>query len=187
MVLGPQRRGVPGQKILFVERAEIGGDPECPQSGRAAFEIARIHHYLRFAEFAGGAYRRAAFVPIGGDRVRFAGQGLLGMFAQGFLRRPIRVLFDETGNVGKPAGSARSGIVHPMQHLQRQRVGDRRGAHVGAAPIAALRRGECRAHHLHVGRRECLGGSCRKAERDENQNDGQQSADNRRQGRRLLR
>ena len=153
MILGTQRRGMPGQKILFVEWAEIRGDPERPQRACATFEIAQVYHYLRFAELASGAHRRVAFEPIGCDRVRFAGQSLFGMFAQGFLRGPIRVLFDELGDVGKPAGSTRSGIVHPVQHLHRQRVVNPRRAGVGAGPVATQCGRKRRAHHIQIGSR----------------------------------
>jgi hypothetical protein len=146
-----------GKKILFVERTEIGGCPGGPQHRGAPFEIAGVYHDLGFAHLPGWADRRIELEPRGCDRIRFPGQGLLDMFAQSLLSRPVGVLLDKLGDLGKATGGARTCVVYPPQHFQRQRIGYGRGACVSAAPIAALGGGEGGAHHLHIGRRQCLG------------------------------
>ena len=134
------------RKLFSSSRVEIAVDPGRAQCRRAAGDIARIQQNFGGADPARGAERRIVLQPIGGDRVGFTGQGLFGVFAQRLLVRPIRVLFDEIGDIGKSAGGARAGVIHPAQHLERKRVLDRCGVGVGPVPIAGLGRGQRRAH-----------------------------------------
>ena len=186
MILGAQRGGMASEKILLDERAVIRGDPGGSQGGGAAFEIPRIEHHLCFTDLACRADRGIALEPFGSDRIRFAGQSLLGMFAQAFLRRPLGVSLDELGNLGKATGGAGASVVHPAQHLQRYRIGYRGGTGVSAAPIAGLRSGECGAHHLRIGRRQGLSRRRRAVDCENGQNYREQPAEGRHQDRPLL-
>src|SRR5271156_4972994 len=57
-------------------------------------------------DFAGSTDRGVAAEPIGGNRIGFARQRFFGMLPQLLLPRPIGILLDKIGNVGKPAGCA---------------------------------------------------------------------------------
>ena len=151
VILGADRDRMLGEKALFVHRVEIAVDPGRAQCRRATGDITRIQQNLGGADPARGAERRIVLQPIGGDRIGFTGQGLFGVFAQRLLVRPIRVLFDEIGDIGKSAGGARAGVIHPAQHLERKRVLDRCCFGVGPVPIAGLGRGQRRAHCPEIG------------------------------------
>ena len=93
------------EKSLLVERVEIVVDPYRAQCRCTARDIARIQQDLGRPHLSCGAERRIALEPGRGDRVGLARQGFLGVFPKRLLMRPIRVFFDEIGDVGKPAGA----------------------------------------------------------------------------------
>ena len=180
VVFRTQHGRMAGEKTLLVQRPEIGADPGGPQYFGAARGVAGVEHDVRLANLARGADRRIALEPFAGHRIGFGGRRFLRVPAQRLLPRPVRVLFDKIGDVGKPAWRAGPGVIHPAQHFERQRVGDGAGFGVGAAEIARLRRGEGRAHGWQVGRGERLraGGELRG---QENRNSERQPAQHREQ------
>src|SRR5437870_211308 len=103
-----------GKKIFLVEGAEIALSPDSPQCRGTSLDAAGVEHDLRLADLARGADRRVALEPIGSRRVRFAGQCFLSMLAQGLLARPIGILLDEVGDLGKAAGRTGAGVIDPL-------------------------------------------------------------------------
>ncbi len=146
VVFRAQRGGKPRQEVVLLGRRETALDPRRPQRRGAGPDLALVDHDFGRPRPARAADRGVALEPQGGGVVALARQRLLGTAAQRLLQRPIRILLDKAGNLGKTPVRAGAGIIQPADDFQRQRIRALAGLGIGLGPVAAARggnRGQC--------------------------------------------
>ena len=142
---GRSLAAVAGEQAALVGGAEIFLDPRLAQRGGAGFDLAALDRQLGGARLAEAADRRVPLEPGGDGVVVGAGARQFGAPPHLLLRRPVRVLVDKGGDIGKSGVVGRAArIIEPANELQRQRILALAGKGISLRPIAAARAGERR-------------------------------------------
>ncbi len=122
VVFRPQRVVKPRRALRLLGNAEIAFDPGGAQRRRAGLAVTPVDQDLGGARLAGAADRVMALQPVGRRVIALARHRLLGAAQQRLVQRPIRILLDKAGDLGKPAARVRARVVEPADDLLRQRI-----------------------------------------------------------------
>lgn len=141
LVLAADVAAVLLQHALFVEGTELAGDPDLSDLLGGACGVAVGETRVRLPQAAERRRRREALEPERQLLVADGGDRLLGALAQGRLARPIRVLGDESGDVGEADVGIGPHQVVEANHFGEERILCLLCFGLGAGPVVVA---DCR-------------------------------------------